>query len=360
MELNYLLLLRLSWTLILIVCATTDLEVKATANTGLDPKNPLTLNNNNKSDEKTGRLETDVDYKKVDQVKNDKDQVGGSKEVIQNNELNDQNSIEKKQDGSKEDQSEKKGEDGSVVEGDKREKSGPTKEVPVKERSRGEECDVSKSCKDDKNKLVACLRVPGNDSPDLSLLIQNKGNNRLSVTISASDFVVLEKTKIQLPEKEDIKVKVSIKSGGTDNFIVLKAGEGNCSLDFGDLIPRDFNKETDHSTKTAYINLVKKPPLAVFIVFGVLLIMVSAWMCVSFQRRHFNKSNGSKYQKLDAELPVSGGSKAESDLNDGWDNSWGDDWDDEEAPKTPSMPVTPSLSSKGLASRRFNKDGWKD
>lgn len=62
------------------------------------------------------------------------------------------------------------------------------------------------------------------------------------------------------------------------------------------------------------------------------------------------------------DLPVSGGGKPESEVSDGWDNSWGDDWDDEEAPKTPSLPVTPSsnLSLKGLATRRLNKEGWKD
>lgn len=59
------------------------------------------------------------------------------------------------------------------------------------------------------------------------------------------------------------------------------------------------------------------------------------------------------------ELPVSLGGKAVADNNDGWENSWDDNWDDE-TPHTPSLPVTPSLSSKGLASRRLNKDGWKD
>lgn len=56
-------------------------------------------------------------------------------------------------------------------------------------------------------------------------------------------------------------------------------------------------------------------------------------------------------------LPVSTGGSKETDEADGWDNSWGDDWDDE-APKTPQLVSTPS--SKGLASRRLNKDGWKD
>ena len=47
------------------------------------------------------------------------------------------------------------------------------------------------------------------ESPDLSLLIQNQGNGPLSVTISAPDFVQLEKTKVQLQEKEDSKVHLN-------------------------------------------------------------------------------------------------------------------------------------------------------
>ncbi|KAL5989297.1 hypothetical protein ACLOJK_010187 [Asimina triloba] len=75
-----------------------------------------------------------------------------------------------------------------------------------KENSRPEECDASFSCKDDKNKLVACLQVPGNESPDLSLLIQNRGTESLTVTITAPSVVNLEKTTVQLPKNEDEKV----------------------------------------------------------------------------------------------------------------------------------------------------------
>ncbi|KHG18055.1 hypothetical protein F383_23609 [Gossypium arboreum] len=168
-----------------------------------------------------------------------------------------------------------------------------------KDGFRGEECDPSNMCMDKNKRFAACLRVPGNESPDLSLLIQNKGNGALAIKISAPAFVRLEETD----------VKVSIKGSGIGNMIVLKDG----------------------------------------------------WMCMSF-RRKILASNSLKYRRLDMELPVSVAAKAEPerDVNDGWDNSWGDDWDDEEAPMTPSKPVTPGLSSKGLASRRLSKEGWKD
>lgn len=58
-------------------------------------------------------------------------------------------------------------------------------------------------------KSYGCLVSYLPDSPDLSLLIQNKGNGPLNVTISAPIFVQLEKRNIQLQQKEDIKVHIT-------------------------------------------------------------------------------------------------------------------------------------------------------
>ncbi|XP_021279875.1 uncharacterized protein LOC110413421 [Herrania umbratica] len=216
---------------------------------------------------------------------------------------------------------------------------------------RGEECDPSNMCMDKNERFAACLRVPGNESPDLSLLIQNKGKEPLTIKISAPAFVQLEETDVELQEKQDKKVKVSIKDSGTGNLIVLKDGRGECSLDFKDLIV--------HNSAESYVNFLSQTPTTTFIFVAAILILASGWMCMSFKRRQLARS-GLKYQRLDMELPVSAGAKTERDVNDGWDNSWGNNWDDEEAPMTPLMPVTPSLSSKGLASRRLSKEGWKD
>ncbi|KAL1182489.1 hypothetical protein V6Z11_A02G120300 [Gossypium hirsutum] len=210
-----------------------------------------------------------------------------------------------------------------------------------KDGFRGEECDPSNMCMDKNKRFAACLRVPGNESPDLSLLIQNKGNGALAIKISAPAF------------KQDRKVKVSIKGSGIGNMIVLKDGKGECSLDFKELIV--------HNSATSYVNFLSQTPTTAFIFLAAIMILASGWMCMSF-RRKILASNSLKYRRLDMELPVSVAAKAEPerDVNDRWDNSWGDDWDDEEAPMTPSKPVTPGLSSKGLASRRLSKEGWKD
>lgn len=157
-----------------------------------------------------------------------------------------------------------------------------------------------------------------------------------------------------------MQVDVSVGSGGATSIIVLKAGNGNCSLDFKDLITHSSRKEPDNSSSTTYLYLWTHRPAIGILLVASLMILVLAGMYVRFMKRRVS-SSGFKYQKLDdVRLPVLSSEKPELHINDGWDDTWDDNWDDEEAPHTPSMPVTPSLSGKGLASRRLNKEGWKD
>lgn len=381
MEIRFVLLLACFLLLLAVHCSSTaDPQVNPTHNAGLDVNNPVTLNPKDNSNKKTTGCVPDLGS-----IEKGKDQFNKSKEGV-----NVKNGLDKytmtAQLESKEDQKtqtdggSKPKQQGLPVkeEGHKKEKSGEVlkpEEKPKKEKSEGtvvdstpvkkdnspaEDCDKSNRCTDEGNNFVACLRVPGDESPDLSLLIQNKGKVSLTVTISAPEYVHLEKTKLQLQQKEDQKVKVSIKHSGSgaDNLIILTAGNGRCSLDFRDVIVHDSRKESDTAPKSKYIILLNRTPYVGFVAFALLLIIAMAWVCVSFKRRYFPSTN-SKYQKLDMELPVLGAEKPEANVNDGWENSWDDNWDDE-APKTPSMPLTPSLSSKGLASRRFNKEAWKD
>lgn len=284
--------------------------------------------------------ESDGVDKKVDTVK--KVVAVNLKEHDLNKQLEPKNKGKKVNDGdSRDGQKDKKGLDSKSKEGSL---------SPPREK-----CDPSSnSCTDDDKTLIACLRVPGDDSPDLSLLIQNEGKGLVRIAISAPDSVQLEKKEIQIPAKEYSEVRVSIKSAGSSDSIILTAGHGNCILDFRDQIGR---KNFDSNSQFGYINHFKRTTSIGF-VFLAALALLSVWSCTKFLRRHFVRNP--KYQKLEMELPVSSGSKVELESNEGWDNSWGDSWDDEEASKTPSLPVTPSLSSIGIASRRFSKEGWKD
>ncbi|MBA0801051.1 hypothetical protein Gohar_011442 [Gossypium harknessii] len=249
-----------------------------------------------------------------------------------------------------------------------------------------EECNSSNMCTDTNKRFAACLRVPGNgkypltingckfptiaksmnchydhirqylafltlvcnipDSPNLLLVIQNKGKGPLNLKISAPAFVHLDEMDVELQENQDTKVKITIKKSGTGNLIFLKDGTGECSLDF-----KDF---TAHGSGKSYVNFMSQTPTTALIFAAAILILASRWMCKSFRWRQLPRS-GSKYQRLNRELPVSGRARREPDVNEGWDDRWGDNWDDEEAPASPSVPITPGRSSKRLASRRSNK-----
>ncbi|CAN4127208.1 unnamed protein product [Withania somnifera] len=212
-----------------------------------------------------------------------------------------------------------------------------------KESFHGEECDSSYSCTIEEKALVACLRVPGND---LSLLVQNKGKDTAMISIMAPKFVKLEQNKIELQGKENKKMKVSIGNGGIDN-IILKAGYGECSLDFRGLL--------DNADKTSQFSYA-------FLSIGIMCLLAIALVATlsMYIKRRILVTNSHKYKKLDMGLQVSSGGKVEALLTDGWDNNWDDNWDDEEAPKAPSLPVTPSLSSKSISTRWSGKEGWKD
>ncbi|KAL5541282.1 hypothetical protein UlMin_042504 [Ulmus minor] len=383
------------------------LQVKANATIDSDLKNSSNSDRTDSSNEETGKLASVLDHTRVDQVKNEKDQEVGSKGDLGNglgknnssgntNSKKDYNLVIGKggsndefeakklpeKDGSKNQVGGSKVDIGSSV--DNSNSSGKTesgkdhnvqeengglnddknKEVPEdkgtngnmassnqagEEGSSGDDCYSSINCVDEENKMVACLRVPGNDSPHLSLLIQNKGNKTLAVKIIAPDFVQLDRTKVRVNKKDNERVQVSIGDGGTDSLIVLATGNGKCSLDFRDLIGHGS------SPKFAYISLPTRRPFT-FLFFSALLILVLAWGYIRRRKLSYNRF---MYQKLDVGLPFSFDGKSKLEDNDGWDESWGDDWNDEETPRTPSKP-SPSLSSKRLASRRLSKEGRKD
>ncbi|KAJ0739582.1 hypothetical protein HanOQP8_Chr06g0207351 [Helianthus annuus] len=152
---------------------------------------------------------------------------------------------------------------------------------------------------------------------------------------------------------------VSIGEGKTEKLITLKTLEGSCSLDFMDFLTHNPMKKSNYASQLTYTSLFRRTPFLGLLSLALILVIVSVVVCVTYQKRRFVNS-GAKYQKLDAELPVSGGPKVDFDQKDGWDDNWSDDWGDVEAPSTPSMPLTPSISSAGVSSRRVNKDAWKD
>lgn len=287
---------------------------------------------------------------KEGEVKKSKDESGGSGEEQKAHEKSDpKGSVTEGKDKPRE-ESEVKG-DGENGRG----KVSDSKTESLK-NSYVEECDPMNQCNDEKNKLVACLRVPGEDSLSLSLLIQNKGPQSLTLYIIAPDFVSLGQSTVKIPAKQDEKVSVSFKDGANEAIIQLKVEkEEICTLRYENT-NSDAMKKTEVSLLSGYI--MSTHVSFVYLIIGAAVIIGAVWLCMRLRRMNQPKDDH-EYQKMEMGLPVSIGGKKETDDTDVWDKSWGDAWDDEEAPVTPSKPAS-TPSSKGLAPRRFNKDGWKD
>jgi len=210
------------------------------------------------------------------------------------------------------------------------------------------ECDPSHRCLIEKKKFIACLKVSG-DSSALSLLMDNKGINPLDVSITAPNSVILAEDTVHVKANDhnETQVSVSVSDTVNDMAIVLKVAEETCRINLDTAVTRNTGRVIPMRFTSTYLLV----PL--FVLLGLVGV------CVKLRKAR--KQDGAPtYQKLDApELPVSIGGKIEADQPDQWDDNWGDDWDDEEAPSTPSSSM-PNLSSKGLASRKSTKDGWKD
>ncbi|KAL6610752.1 hypothetical protein ACP70R_040721 [Stipagrostis hirtigluma subsp. patula] len=215
------------------------------------------------------------------------------------------------------------------------------------------ECDPSHRCIIENKKFIACLKVPGEvletDSLALSLLMDNKGVNPLDVSITAPDYATLaeDTVHIEAGDHNETQVSVSFSDAANNTAIVLKVAGETCEINIHSAMTRETGRVIPMRLTSTY-TLV---PVVLLLV--VVAVFVKLW-------RTRKQDVGPAYQKLDtAELPISTGGKKEPDQSDSWDDNWGDDWDDEEAPLTPSKPM-PNPSSKGLASRRSTKDGWKD
>lgn len=221
-------------------------------------------------------------------------------------------------------------------------------------------CDKDHSCQD-KN-MHACLRAAGNEMQELSLLIQNKGDNVLHVNIKASASLKVDPLELTLEKETRKTVKVSFVDHNMENMdlpkIVVDAGNGKCTLDVPNQPLRSPDKRSffDSFSYSAMIT----PIFGVYLLIFTVLAIGGTWMCCKFRgrRRH---GDSLRYQELEmslpeTNLPVSVGGKPEVDT-DGWDEVWDDNWEDAEAARSSSRTIQ-SLSSQGLAVRRSNKDGW--
>ncbi|XP_057851466.2 uncharacterized protein LOC131061668 isoform X2 [Cryptomeria japonica] len=224
-------------------------------------------------------------------------------------------------------------------------------------------CDEFHSCSDKEKKMVACLRAPGNEMQDLSLLIQNKGEDSLQVNITAPAFLKVEFSNLTLRKEGSGTVRVSIIGQASHDLtlskIVIDSGNGKCVLDVPHQLLNSPYKQ--RFFKGFSYSAIITPMFGVYLLLFTVLAIGGSWICCKLRgkRRH---GNGIRYQELEmnrpeSTLPITAGGKPEAENMDGWDEVWDDSWEDAEAARSSSRPME-SLSSKGLASRKPNKDGW--
>ncbi|CAA6672922.1 unnamed protein product [Spirodela intermedia] len=216
-----------------------------------------------------------------------------------------------------------------------------SKTAVAKEKSPVEDCGEKNGCTDTKNNFVACLKVPGNDSSGLTLLIVNKGIGSLTVT-----FRPLSMSVWRSPSSSENERKTNISQDPPPSRLpIRRAGEGlgeerrwrrvdNLELrrwplraQLPELIPNSV-KDGSGGASVPSSGRLLSPAGLVYLALAAVALAVVAWLLVKHRRR--------------AALPVSGGEHgAAAGWNDGWEESWDDDDDDEETPGPPPSPCPP-------------------
>ncbi|CAL9194411.1 uncharacterized protein LOC135615929 [Musa acuminata AAA Group] len=200
------------------------------------------------------------------------------------------------------------------------------------------------------DKLVACLQHSENDSNNLSLLVQNIGDDDFNVKIWGTPALHIDHDIGPLSRNISKKINIPVNYWNVTE-IVLNAGKGDCVLHI--------------ATSVSNWNLLQQflayatrltPIYGTYFLLVTVVLVGGTWVCCRFRKRGKRDDSGIPYQQLEMGAHPQSSSAADSMTVDGWDE-WDDDWDDESVTR-PQKHTTPSVSSNGLTSRTPKKDGW--
>ncbi|KAJ7965150.1 SUN domain-containing protein 2 [Quillaja saponaria] len=213
-----------------------------------------------------------------------------------------------------------------------------------------ERCPVlPKRCRANKN-LTGCIHFDRHVGEEKYLLIQNdgKGTLQVNVTMTTSHASVISQ-EIQLPT--DQAKKISISEIGEISEILLKAGNGECRIYTGSVVPETNFFEHFPSFAT-YVT----PVHGAYLLFVAALIIGGTWTCCKLVKRG-RHVDGVPYQEL--EMGQADSFSANNvETAEGWDQDWDDDWDESKALKSPNARQVGNRSVNGLASRSSDRDAW--
>ncbi|XP_008788530.2 uncharacterized protein LOC103706253 [Phoenix dactylifera] len=224
-----------------------------------------------------------------------------------------------------------------------------TKSGSPTDRSQVDSCHASsKKCQ--KGELIACLQYSENDSKKLLLLVQNTGENNMTVKIKASPIKINDGEK-QIANGSTTKIPINA-AKGLEMTIVLYVGNESCTLQTK--ASSDWNPFQLLPAYAAHLT----PIYGAYFLFVTMVISGGAWACCKFRRGR--RADRIPYQQLEMGTQAQSTSAVvDSDTVDGWDEGWDEDWDEDEAAPQPSEKhTTGSVSANGLTSRSPRKDGW--
>ncbi|KAL1816273.1 uncharacterized protein LOC108221043 [Daucus carota subsp. sativus] len=205
-------------------------------------------------------------------------------------------------------------------------------------------CDkLSKKCHI--NMVTACLGVEGS-----LLLVLNEDDLSLKVHVTVSPAITYK--DIEIPRHQAKKINISDSLRGSSS-IVLHAGNENCTIRLGAVVPHD-TINPQFPTPGTYIT----PINGAYIIFASALIIGGTWICFKSWKGRHTRVDGIPYQEVEM-----GQSDLVSSVNvetdDAWDQSWDDDWDEEKGVKSTYGNFGKSSARNGNITRSVS-GGWQN
>uniref|UniRef100_A0A0D9WHQ4 DUF7356 domain-containing protein n=1 Tax=Leersia perrieri TaxID=77586 RepID=A0A0D9WHQ4_9ORYZ len=233
------------------------------------------------------------------------------------------------------------------------------KKKPTEETKKAVKCeDAMKKCSVP-GEFTACLQVPQDGSIGPSVIVQNDGQNDITVNVEATPNSKM--LPLQLAKGKSGQVNITNPYG---REITIKSGseKGQCSIQSKQTVTKQTVSDWQQQFQQFAVYATRMNPIygASFLIFTVVLVGVVC-ACCKFARR---RASGVPYQQLEmgAQVPNSSGVENTTSTTNGWEDGWDDDWDDEEAPAAKPSDKKPSgtISGNGLSLRpqTNSKDGW--
>lgn len=148
--------------------------------------------------------------------------------------------------------------------------------------------------------------------------------------------------------------QINISDSGRGSLtIVLHAGNENCTIHKGAVVPED-NINLQYPTFDTYIT----PINGAYVLFASALIIGGTWTCFKSWKGRRARVDGIPYQELEmgqSDLVLS----VNVENSEGWDQSWDDDWDEEKGVESASGNSGRSITGNGNISRS-NSRGWRN